>query len=575
LGRVNAARFIRGGKLIASAGDDGMVMIWDASTGALLLTLAGFSNGDWVTMTPEGFFDASSEQAAEQLTLVHGLQWYAVKQFYQSLFRPDLVREKLAGDPRGLVRDAAAQLDLGKVIASGDAPEVLLTLPSRSLGTGPVTDESVTAVAEITDRGGGIGRVEWRLNGVTVGVDNPGQAAAQAVRLTRSLLLDAGDNAVEVVAYNKANLIASLPSNLHVAKVAAPAVAPRPAPNAAPSPAPVAAAMKPRLFALIAGVNDYADQRIRLSFAAPDAKEVARGFGLAAGNLYQSAEIKLMTDTEVTRGKLDAAFAELAGKIQPSDVFVVYFAGHGMTTDGRYYYIPQDFVIDGEQSDENINAAVKAKGITQEQLQRWFASIPARKSLILFDTCDSGTLTGDAAETQTLERNAANDRLAQATGRSIITASAGTQAALEGYHHHGLFTYELLDALGRADSDHNGTIEVAELAAFVYAQVFELSQKELHQRQTPQMKLTANYPLTRQTRIVVDESAPVAAARPTHQVAETAALQVAPDAGATVVRSLSANTAVTVLESHDGWSLVAADGRPLGYVATRDLAPAR
>lgn len=226
LGRVNAAQFIRGGKLIASTGDDGMVMIWDASSGALLSTIAGFSNGDWVTMTPEGFFDASSEKAAEQLTLVQGLQWYAVKQFYQSLFRPDLVREKLAGDPRGLVRDAAARLDLNKVVASGDAPDVRLTLPSRSLSTNPVDDASVTAAADITDRGGGIGRIEWRVNGVTVGIDNPAPAAGQPVRLTRSLLLDAGDNAVEVVAYNRANLIASLPSNLHVAKVAPPPVAP-------------------------------------------------------------------------------------------------------------------------------------------------------------------------------------------------------------------------------------------------------------------------------------------------------------------------------------------------------------
>jgi CobQ-like glutamine amidotransferase family enzyme len=41
------------------------------------------------------------------------------------------------------------------------------------------------------------------------------------------------------------------------------------------------------------------------------------------------------------------------------------------------------------------------------------------------------------------------------------------------------------------------------------------------------------------------------------------------------VRSLSASTAVTGLENHDGWSLVAAEGKPLGYVASRDLAPAR
>jgi len=33
------------------------------------------------------------------------------------------------------------------------------------------------------------------------------------------------------------------------------------------------------------------------------------------------------------------------------------------------------------------------------------------------------------------------------------------------------------------------------------------------------------------------------------------------------------NTEVTVLESKDGWLLVASEVRPLGYVATRDLAP--
>jgi len=50
-------------------------------------------------------------------------------------------------------------------------------------------------------------------------------------------------------------------------------------------------------------------------------------------------------------------------------------------------------------------------------------------------------------------------------------------------------------------------------------------------------------------------------------------LQVQPGLGATVVRSLSARTGVTVLESRNGWSLIASDGKPLGYVATRDLAP--
>jgi hypothetical protein len=40
-------------------------------------------------------------------------------------------------------------------------------------------------------------------------------------------------------------------------------------------------------------------------------------------------------------------------------------------------------------------------------------------------------------------------------------------------------------------------------------------------------------------------------------------------------RRISARTAVTVLESRNGWSLIASAGKPIGYVATRDLAPIR
>ncbi|MBX9821138.1 MAG: SH3 domain-containing protein [Afipia birgiae] len=46
-----------------------------------------------------------------------------------------------------------------------------------------------------------------------------------------------------------------------------------------------------------------------------------------------------------------------------------------------------------------------------------------------------------------------------------------------------------------------------------------------------------------------------------------------PANGATLVRSLSPKTVVTVLESEGGWLLIASQGRPIGYVATRNLVP--
>ena len=486
------------------------------------------------------------------------------------------MREKLAGDPRGLVREAASRLDLSKAVASGNAPDVRLTLLTRGLGR---ANSLIAVGAEITDRGGGIGRIEWRVNGITAGVDSPAQtAASQPLRLTRDLALDTGDATIEVVAYNSANLIASLPARLSVAAQgtllpATPSPAPRPSITPAPTLAPVAAATS-RLFVLAAGLDHYADQRFRLQYSVLDAKAMAQAFADSGKDLYRSVEIKLMNDAEVVSDKLDAAFLELSKKINPSDGFVLYLAGHGKTLDGRYYFVPQNFKVDGEVSGAAIDAAVRKQGISQEQWQRWLAQIPARKSLILFDTCESGTLTGDAGETKMLERGAANDRLAQATGRSIITASSGSTEAFEGYHGHGLFTYNLLDAIDRGDGYGNGTIEVSELAAFVYAEVTAISERVFKQRQEPQIKITSNYALTRQAHVLVDKAPAIAMeTKPAYQLTQSAQLQIKPSSGATVVRSLSAKTPVTVLESKNGWALVARGGRPLGYVATRDLAP--
>jgi len=50
-------------------------------------------------------------QAARDLTVVRGLDVLSIDQVHTSFYRPELVREKLAGDPNGKVTAAAAQLD--------------------------------------------------------------------------------------------------------------------------------------------------------------------------------------------------------------------------------------------------------------------------------------------------------------------------------------------------------------------------------------------------------------------------------------------------------------------------------
>jgi WD40 repeat protein len=548
LGKVSSVAFFPDGTRAVTAGDDTTMKIWNLKTGELLATIVSARDDEWVIITPEGFFNASSK-GSELLSIVRGLDVYAIDQLFQSLYRPDLVREKLAGDPQGKVKAAAAKLDLDKVIASGAAPQIKVLAPGN--GT-HVTGDEVTINAEVANGGGGIGRTEWRVNGVTLGVDEQGgSAGAGLLTLKRTVPLEEGENTIEVVAYNAQNLVASDPVRITVVSDFA------------------AVNLPPRLYVLAIGVNDYWDSRLRLAFPVADAKALAAAFQAAGKGLYETVTVTSVLDQEVTRNRLDAVFSELAGNVRPRDVFVFFIAGHGKTVDGRYYFIPQNFRYDGESS-------IVDQGISQEQFQRWFSRIPAKKSVLLFDTCESGSLTGDGLEIRGLERVASLERLTRAMGRTVLSASTDDKPALEGYKGHGVFTYALLDALEHGDANGDGYVEVTELAGYVDTEVPDISMKTFNFRQVPQMKLMgSDFPLVKPTAVLNNSptgTGPVIPPKPTHVVIQPADVFAAPGAGISI-QKLEPGTLVALVRTEQGWMLVARDGNVLGYVAQGGLAP--
>ncbi len=535
---------------IVSGGEDGTIKVWKRDTGALLATLMKDQRGAWLTLTPEGFFDAS-EKGAELLSVVRGLEAYSIDQFYQALYRPDLVREKLAGDPQGKVREASARLDLAKVIASGGAPRVTITTPKSGAS---VPEEQINVEATITDQGGGVSKMEWRVNGVTLGVEQrglgPEASSAKMLSVRRQLTLEPGDNRIEIIAYNAKGLIASEPARITVKWTGERASAP------------------PRLFVLAVGVNDYWDSRLRLNFAAPDAKAMGEGLRQAGAGLYERVDVTMALDADATNANLDRVFSDLGKQIRPRDVFVFFLAGHAKTVDGRYYFLPYDFRYQGEES-------FAAKGVGQDRWQEWFARIPAKKSVLLYDTCESGSLTGERIALRGVERVTALEKMTRAMGRTVLAASTDDKPALEGYRGHGVFTYVALEALGQGRADANGLIEVSALADYLDERVPELSNSVFKMRQVPQRNMVgSNFPLVRKTVVLPGASAepsPVVSAKPTHVVITAARVREAPKASAPVVIELTAGTQVQLVETAEGWVLVARDGKKLGYVEAKEL----
>lgn len=445
------------GAAAISASSDGTIRLWDLKRGEVLVSLLTSTEGDRLAITPKGFF-ATSRRNTGMLAIARGFEVTSIEQVHQSLFNPDLVREALAQDPADEVARAAEVISLDKVIGSGPAPTVEIISQPRE---GKSTVDLVAVAARIKDRGKGIGRIEWRVNDITVAVGNAPKGVGPVYQVRQEIALDPGDNTVEVVAYNASNLLASLPAQTTIAYTGP------------------ADTVKPKLHLLAIGINNYVDQGgllpdtgevgafSKLTYAVPDAVAIAEEMKKAAHGLYGEVRVRTALDGEATLAGLDRIVQEMAAEITPRDTFILFVAAHGyaIKRTGQFYLIPQDY-----QGGPNPEA-LAAGAIGQVRLQDWVSNrIKAKKALILLDTCRSGALTSGYARSRFEEAasDAAVGRLHEATGRPILTAAAAGEDAQETDKlGHGVFTTALIHALHNADTDGDGLITVSELAAYV------------------------------------------------------------------------------------------------------------
>ena len=227
---------------------------------------------------------------------------------------------------------------------------------------------------------------------------------------------------------------------------------------------------RPRLHILAIGIDKYLDEKLAppLDLAEKDARTFAERIVDAAAGLYdQVLPPMLVLGPNATRANLEREIARLAADIQPRDTFILFASGHGYASNGRFYFLPQNF--------RSGSSRLATDAIGQDQLQDWLANrIKARKAIILLDTCQSGALVAghQRSRVDAPAAEAGVGRLHEATGRPVLTAAAAGQSALEGVvdpkgEKHGVFTWAVLDALRNGDANGNGLIELSELVAHV------------------------------------------------------------------------------------------------------------
>jgi uncharacterized caspase-like protein/tetratricopeptide (TPR) repeat protein len=260
------------------------------------------------------------------------------------------------------------------------------------------------------------------------------------------------------------------------------------------------AAPPPTLWAVVVGVSRYqfGGQEIEgsfisnLKYAAEDAQAFGNFLRSDEGggfrDVSEGGRLIMLKDEQATRAGIEQALGALK-QAKPEDYFVVYIAAHGVLvpqTDPKTNAseeVPYFFLHD---TDPRNPETIGQTALRMERVQQLIREIPARKGLVLSDTCHSAgvdmagrgvRLSASRANEQHLEQMR---RIPEGVG--FIAAARQTQSSLERDElRHGVFTWSLLEGLrGHADGNQDGVVIFDELASYLSREVPRLTNNQQH-----------------------------------------------------------------------------------------------
>lgn len=249
-----------------------------------------------------------------------------------------------------------------------------------------------------------------------------------------------------------------------------------------------------RRWALVIGIDRYESPDIPpLRCAVADASALVSTLKEVAG--FDENRILLLTsDAEGNRRPTKANVIYwldyLAGEVRPGDLFVFYFAGHGLTSQGRGYLLPVD-------ADRRTPQTIKVSALGVEEIQAALKRIPAGQVLLLIDACRSQADSGSrGADTETVLTAALAEGLTVAGAQDNLAATVFACDKGQRSHEweergHGFFTYHLLEGLRGQAADEKGAVTLQGLEAYLGRAVPDSVRREKKQVQVPWVERSA------------------------------------------------------------------------------------
>jgi hypothetical protein len=365
------------------------------------------------------------------------------------------------------------------VTGSQDAegPKITINYPPEGAR---VDREELVVVGIVTDNAS-VDRVLVSVNGKMVTMSSDQAMSQRGYSIRTPVPLRPGQNVIEVSAVDKAGNMSQVVRSVTL--------------TAATATPPPPARLKHDQWAVVIGIGSYENVAIpRLKYTVADADAfhtmlVGQQMGLKKENVI------LLTDRSERKPTLKnikwALGTFLSRAAQKNDTVYVFFAGHGapeadprgQERDGlSKYLIPQD-----ADPDDLYSTA-----LAMDEMQNIFSRIESDRIVVFLDACYSGAAGGRtfaAKNTRGMVDDKFLERLTDAKGRTIVTASRPAEVSIELPElGHGIFTYYLIEGLkGAADLDRDGIVTLQELYPYLDQQVTKRS-RSVGGNQHPVMK---------------------------------------------------------------------------------------
>ncbi len=428
------------------------------SDGKELFSFIPIDSMDWVVVDPEGRFDAT-QNAMNLMHFVLGDEIIEFQQLKDRYYEPGLMNKVLGYSDEPLRKSRG----LNNILLH---PTIDLTHPSENKGKLGI---------ELTNRGGGIGKVKIWINGKEVETDVRGKKPkrnAKELKINYNIqdhpYIKTGElNIIEVKAYNEEEYLVSQGKKIYY----------------------MADGTKeePKLYAMVAGSSNYSGDALDLNYAAKDAVEFANALTLVGNRLFgtDKVDIRLLTTQQKdfafwpTKENIERTFREISNKANPFDVFVVYLSGHGTNyggSEGDFYYLTSD-AASGNLTDPVVRKQV---AISSEEFTEYIKWVPALKQVMILDACNSGQLAEDLLAKKEARSSAeirALERMKDRTGMYVLAGSAADAVSYEtSIYGQGLLTYSLLFGMKGASLRESKYVDVMQLFQFAADKVPELAE---------------------------------------------------------------------------------------------------